>query len=337
MADPSPLVTPQAPDDTSVYRPISGFAVAGLALSGLYTALVVISAIMRFFWPNYISLLAILGISLSVVALWQIRRAEGTRAGLKVAQWGLWLGLLSGGGYVLYHAVTILAVKMQANRFLMEAGEDSGFFPRLLEGDINRAYLLTMPSSQRGNVNPDDEQAMAARFDAIKNADVKGRLTSFREDSVLRAWSARSGHAETPLAHAGSGELTPWVEGDGDPEITPVRVAWLRRSEYEYAQHVVMARAAGMTEGEVAAIPEGPDAAVWGPEDAVVLRAVDQLCDARYIADDVWAELCERFDRRQVMDLLFTVGAYDMLATALANFGVELDPGAEGFTAEQQR
>jgi alkylhydroperoxidase family enzyme len=41
-------------------------------------------------------------------------------------------------------------------------------------------------------------------------------------------------------------------------ELVTVRVTWLRRGEYEWAQHVRMARAAGMSEEEIEAIAEGP-------------------------------------------------------------------------------
>jgi 4-carboxymuconolactone decarboxylase len=118
-------------------------------------------------------------------------------------------------------------------------------------------------------------------------------------------------------------------------EMVTVRTAWLRRSEYEWAQHVSMLRRAGMSEDEIAALNEGPDAPVWGELDALVLRAVDQLCGTRRISDDVWAALAEHFDRRQLMDIVFTVAAYDALALALENFDVALDAGAEGFPAGQ--
>jgi alkylhydroperoxidase family enzyme len=41
-------------------------------------------------------------------------------------------------------------------------------------------------------------------------------------------------------------------------EMVTVRVCWLRRGEYEWAQHVRMARAAGMSEEEIEAISAGP-------------------------------------------------------------------------------
>ena len=120
-------------------------------------------------------------------------------------------------------------------------------------------------------------------------------------------------------------------------EMVTVRTAWLRRSEYEWVQHVAMARRIGMSEDEIAAIDEGPAASVWAPADALVLRAVDQLCATRRISDDVWAGLGEHFDRRQLMDIVFTVAAYDALALALENFDVALDDGAEGFPTTTTR
>jgi alkylhydroperoxidase family enzyme len=114
-------------------------------------------------------------------------------------------------------------------------------------------------------------------------------------------------------------------------EMVTIRTSWLRRDEYEWAQHVRLAKAAGMSDEEILAISEGPDAKVWEPLDATLLRAVDELCAQRYISDAVWEQLAAHLDRKQLMDLVFTVGAYDMLAMAFNNFGIELDPELEGF------
>jgi alkylhydroperoxidase family enzyme len=120
-------------------------------------------------------------------------------------------------------------------------------------------------------------------------------------------------------------------------ELVTVRVAWLRRAEYEWAQHVQMARAAGMSDEEIDAIGDGPDSAVWGTLDAALLRSVDEIVADRYVSDGTWRQLAEHFDRGQLMDLVFTIGAYDMLAMACDVFGLELDPGLEGFPEEQSR
>jgi 4-carboxymuconolactone decarboxylase len=114
-------------------------------------------------------------------------------------------------------------------------------------------------------------------------------------------------------------------------ELVTVRIAWLRQGEYEWAQHVRMAKRTGMSDEEVAAISEGPDSAVWGELDAALLRGVDELCADRNISDVTWAQLADHLDRQQIMDVVFTVGAYDLLAMAMNTFGLELDAGLEGF------
>lgn len=117
-------------------------------------------------------------------------------------------------------------------------------------------------------------------------------------------------------------------------ELVTIRVGWVRQGEYEWAQHIRMGRAVGLSEAELVAISEGPDAAIWGPLDAALLRAADELCADRYVSDATWAFLEEHLDRQQLMDLVFTVGAYDLLAMAFNTFGLELDPDLEGFPTE---
>jgi alkylhydroperoxidase family enzyme len=116
-----------------------------------------------------------------------------------------------------------------------------------------------------------------------------------------------------------------------DREMATVRIAWLRRGEYEWAQHVRMAKAAGLSDEEVDAIMAGPDSPVWGPRDAALLQSVDEIAADRYVSDETWKRLAHDFDRQQLMDLVFTVGAYDLLAMAMNTFGLELEPGLAGF------
>jgi hypothetical protein len=54
-----------------------------------------------------------------------------------------------------------------------------------------------------------------------------------------------------------------------------------------------------------------------------VLTAVDELVGSTRIADPTWAALGNRMDTRQLMDFVFTIGGYHMLAMALNTFGVE--------------
>lgn len=108
-------------------------------------------------------------------------------------------------------------------------------------------------------------------------------------------------------------------------ELLVLRIGHLRQSEYEWKQHLVLAADAGITDDEVAAVQEGPDAVGWSATEAALVRAVDELLGGAEIADDTWATLAEELDTHQLMDVVFTVGAYDLIAMAFKTFGVQLD------------
>ena len=115
-------------------------------------------------------------------------------------------------------------------------------------------------------------------------------------------------------------------------ELLVLRVAALRGSSYEWAQHAVLAGDVGLDPGEVARVAEGPRAGGWTPLDAALLQATDDLVAGARIGDDAWRALAADLDEQQLLDLVFTVGAYDVLAMALLTFGVELDDDLAGRT-----
>ena len=116
-------------------------------------------------------------------------------------------------------------------------------------------------------------------------------------------------------------------------ELVILRISWLRRSEYEFVQHLVLGRKAGLGEAELEQVQFGPDAPGWDPVDADLVRAVDELhLDAR-IRDATWTRLSAHFSTMQLMDLVFAVGCYEILAMAFKTFGVQMEPGAEPLDA----
>ena len=114
-------------------------------------------------------------------------------------------------------------------------------------------------------------------------------------------------------------------------ELLILRVAWLCRAEYEWGQHVVIGKMAGLTDDEIDRVKEGPDAPGWSEFDATLLRAVDELRAQAFISDAVWDALAATYDARQLLDLIFTVGQYNMVSMALNTLGVRLDEGVAGF------
>jgi alkylhydroperoxidase family enzyme len=109
-------------------------------------------------------------------------------------------------------------------------------------------------------------------------------------------------------------------------ELSILRISWLRRSEYEFVQHVVLARNAGVSDADIERVQRGPDAPGWDAFDAALVRAVDELhADAR-ISDTTWQRLSAHYGLDELMDLVFTVGCYEILAMVFKTFGVQLEP-----------
>ena len=116
-----------------------------------------------------------------------------------------------------------------------------------------------------------------------------------------------------------------------DREILILRIGWLCQSEYEFGQHTLMGKAAGLSSEEISRIPEGPNASGWNPFEATLLRAADELHSDAFITEATWNALAKRYDEKQLMDLIMTVGQYNMVSMVLNTLGVQLDEGVPGF------
>ena len=114
-------------------------------------------------------------------------------------------------------------------------------------------------------------------------------------------------------------------------ELLILRIGWLCQAEYEWGQHVLFGKKAGLTDGEIERIKAGPDAPGWTPFDATLLRATDELHKDACIREATWAALSQRYNTQQLMDVVFTVGQYNLVSMALNTFGVQLDKGVKGF------
>lgn len=203
MVEPSTPV-PAPPAERLNYQPLSLLAVVGLLLSGLYGAVVVLSTMVALFqatpvfFGGWLLVLPISGALLSALALWRIQASEGTLAGRGLAVWGLGVSMVAMLGYVAYELATALALRQQVQRFLSVKEEDSGFFPRLFEGDIHGAFLLTLPVTSRAGANPHDAVGMAKQFDAPQGPNPKGMLTMFQEHELVHALLQVGQEKQTP-------------------------------------------------------------------------------------------------------------------------------------------
>jgi 4-carboxymuconolactone decarboxylase len=114
-------------------------------------------------------------------------------------------------------------------------------------------------------------------------------------------------------------------------ELLILRIGWLNQAPYEWAQHVEIAKRAGITEAEIERVKQGPKG-TWSIHEAALLQAADDLFESSVISDSTWDTLGSKYSTEQMMDIVFTIGQYNLVSWALNSFGVPLDdhlPGAQ--------
>ncbi|HEY8152763.1 MAG TPA: carboxymuconolactone decarboxylase family protein [Myxococcota bacterium] len=104
--------------------------------------------------------------------------------------------------------------------------------------------------------------------------------------------------------------------------------AW--RAIYPWSHHARISEALrALTSDEVARIESGPDHASWSSSEAALLRACLETRNDGRIAEETWKTLAAHFSHKQLLDIVFTIGQYTLIATALNSLQVELDAGFE--------
>ena len=73
-------------------------------------------------------------------------------------------------------------------------------------------------------------------------------------------------------------------------ELVILRTGYLCKSEYEWGQHVRIAKQAGVSDDEIKRIAQGPSAG-WNAHEAALLRAADELYEDSCIGDATWSAL----------------------------------------------
>jgi 4-carboxymuconolactone decarboxylase len=116
-----------------------------------------------------------------------------------------------------------------------------------------------------------------------------------------------------------------------DREMIILRIGWLNQAPYEFEQHVRIAKQGGISDDEIDRISKGPKAG-WNKNDAALLQAADDLFENSIVSDETWKTLSESYNTQQMMDIVFTIGQYNLVSWALNSCGVPLDdylPGAK--------
>ncbi len=108
-------------------------------------------------------------------------------------------------------------------------------------------------------------------------------------------------------------------------ELLVIRIADLLGATYEYGHHLPMAREAGVSDEQIAALPDWRRSALFGEEDRAVLALADDLAALPGAKQETMAQLRRAFDERQCVELLVTGSFYCGVARIVNSAQVELE------------
>lgn len=157
------------------------------------------------------------------------------------------------------------------------------------------------------------EDADTAAKNRLGGRDLNLFRVMMHHPKLTRRWTVFAGHV-----------LQKQTLPPRERELLILRIGWLNQSEYEWAQHVEIAKRSGISAAEIERVQQGPGAG-WNAHEAALLQAADDLFENSVVSDQTWATLSAKYSTEQMMHMVFTIGQYTLLGWALNSFGVPLD------------
>ena len=116
-------------------------------------------------------------------------------------------------------------------------------------------------------------------------------------------------------------------------QIAIMRTAWVCNATYMWSSHLNTSLTFGLAPDMFGPLQIGPDDPYFTDFESAIVRATDELVSNHEVTADSWSVLMGEWDNRQMLDFLFTVGAYILTAGVMRSTGVERDQQLLGLAA----
>jgi 4-carboxymuconolactone decarboxylase len=107
-------------------------------------------------------------------------------------------------------------------------------------------------------------------------------------------------------------------------ELVILRGAQLMRSEYEWAQHLAMARKAGVSEAQIASLADWRASMAFDAREKAAIAHSEDVTRGK-MSDAVYAEAMRHFDHHDYVELAAVAAFYAMVGRMLDAMGVQLE------------
>ena len=108
-------------------------------------------------------------------------------------------------------------------------------------------------------------------------------------------------------------------------ELMILRTAQIARSHYEWAQHLKMARKAGVSENQINELEVWRESKHFDDRERAALALTEGVM-AGDVSDEIYRRAAEHFDHAEYVELCLTAAFYAMVSRMLDAMRVELDP-----------
>ena len=181
-----------------------------------------------------------------------------------------------------------------------------------------------------------------ARARVEPRPDVLEKARARMAGSPANAVNVMATMAHNPVFSKALGRFAASVLTEGEiparqRELVILRMGWNCQAVYEFGQHTLFGRDAGLTDEEIYLVTRPLSQGGWADDDRVALQLVDDLYADDCISDTTWDDVGRHFSVRQVMELIAAAGCYRVVSGFLNSFGVELDEGVPGWPTPPTR
>ena len=116
-------------------------------------------------------------------------------------------------------------------------------------------------------------------------------------------------------------------------ELVILRGAQMMRSEYEWAQHLPMARKSGVREAQIAALAQWRSSTEFDAREKAALALGEAVTSGR-VSDAVHDEAMRQFDYHDYVEIALVAAFYAMVGRMLDAMGVPPEPGVANYHAK---
>lgn len=114
-------------------------------------------------------------------------------------------------------------------------------------------------------------------------------------------------------------------------ELVILRGAQVMRSEYEWAQHLAMARKAGVSEAKIKNLASWRTSSEFSEQEKAALALAEAVTEGR-VSDEVYARAKKHFDDHDYVELALLAAFYAMVGRMIDAMGVELEPEMKDYS-----